>query len=65
MTNKSYADLKTELDEVMVKLQDSELDIDEATKLYERGVKLVAELEKYLKQAEVKIEKVKAKVQKG
>lgn len=65
MVNKSYRDLKTELDEVMAKLQDSELDIDEATKLHEKGVGLVAELEKYLKQAEVKIEKVKAKVQKG
>lgn len=61
---KTYKELREELDEIVSQLQSSELDIDEATKQYERGMKLVQELEVYLKDAEVKIEKVKKQFKK-
>lgn len=56
---KPYKQLQTELDEVMSKIQAEELDVEEAIKLYEKGEKLIAELEAYLKTAENKIKKLK------
>jgi exodeoxyribonuclease VII small subunit len=44
----NYQDLKQQLDEILAKLQDDELDVDEAAKLYAQGQKVVAELETYL-----------------
>lgn len=58
---KPYQTLRLELDAVVARLQSDELDIDEATKQYERGMQIIQELETYLKTTEVKIEKVKAK----
>jgi len=57
---KSYQQLRSDLDDIVAQLQSGEADVDEAAKLYEQGMKLVKELEKYLKQTEVKIEKIKA-----
>lgn len=59
MANKSYRELKEQLDEVLARLQQDDIDIDEAMKLHEQGTKLVAELETYLKTAENKITKHK------
>ncbi|MCA9334160.1 exodeoxyribonuclease VII small subunit [Candidatus Saccharibacteria bacterium] len=59
MANKSYRELKGQLDEVLARLQQDDIDIDEAMKLHEQGTKLVAELETYLKTAENKITKHK------
>lgn len=59
MMTKPYKQLQTELDEVMSKIQAEELDVEEAIKLYEKGEKLIAELEAYLKTAENKIKKLK------
>jgi exodeoxyribonuclease VII small subunit len=56
---KSYAAVRQQLDQVMERLQDDEIDIDEATKLYEQGMGLVAELEQYLQTAEIKVRKIK------
>lgn len=59
LAHKLYHQLKAELDEVLARLQQDDIDIDEAMKLHEQGTKLVAELETYLKTAENKITKHK------
>lgn len=56
-----YQTLNRQLDEVLAKLQAPDVQVDEAVQLYEAGLKLIAELEKHLKQAENKIEKLKLK----
>lgn len=58
---KSYRSLTAELDEVMNRLQDPELDIDEASQLYEAGLQLIKQLEAHLEQAENTIQVVRAK----
>lgn len=57
---KNYQTMSAELDTILVSLQTGELDIDEATKAYERGIQLVGQLEKYLKTAENKVISIKA-----
>lgn len=59
-TPPSYEQLKTELDTILAELQRDDLDIDQALKHYERGLKLVKQLEQYLKTAENKVTELKA-----
>lgn len=60
MTKKfEYQPLSQELDDILAKLQTSDLDIDEAMILYERGMTISRDLETYLKTAENKITKLK------
>lgn len=54
-----YRILSAELDEVLAKLQSADLDVDEAVALYERGMAITEQLEKYLKEAENKVQKIK------
>lgn len=54
-----YQALSDKLENVMARLQAPDIRVDEAVELYEEGLKLVAALEKHLKQAENKIEKLK------
>ena len=56
-----YQSLKAELDDVMTALQQDQLDVDEALKLYQRGLELVDALQKYLKTAENKVIELKSK----
>jgi exodeoxyribonuclease VII small subunit len=56
----SYRELSAQLDEVLAKLQDPDLDVDVAAQAYEEGLKLVARLEKHLEQAETKIQTIRA-----
>lgn len=56
----TYAELKNELDQVLVALQDENIDVDEAIRLHKRGLELIAALEKYLKTAENSIKELKA-----
>ena len=56
----SYQKLNAELDVILDELQGGELDIDAAVKKYERGMAIVKELQKYLKEAENTVKKVKA-----
>ncbi|HSD55607.1 MAG TPA: exodeoxyribonuclease VII small subunit [Candidatus Saccharimonadales bacterium] len=56
---KDYQTLSIELDEVLAKLQQPGVRVDEAVKLYEQGLELIELLEKHLQQAENKIEKLK------
>lgn len=58
--DKTYQELTTELDETMLKLQASELDVDQAVELYETGLALVKQLEEKLASVENKITKLKA-----
>lgn len=59
MSETNYQTLSAELDGVLAKLQDPDVQVDDAVQLYEQGLKLVAELEKHLKKAENKLAKLK------
>lgn len=54
-----YQTLNDRLETVLAKLQAPDVRVDEAVKLYEEGLKLIAALQKHLEQAENKIEKLK------
>lgn len=54
----SYQELQAELDQIMQRLQSSDLAIDEAVTSYERGMKILAELETYLNQADNQVTKI-------
>jgi exodeoxyribonuclease VII small subunit len=60
MTKKAdYQSLSTELDDVIGRLQNDDISVDEAVKCYERGMALVKELQLYLKDGENKVQKIK------
>lgn len=54
----TYQQLKAQLDEVLMSLESEDLDVDEATKAYEKGLALLKQLEGYLAQAENRIKVV-------
>jgi exodeoxyribonuclease VII small subunit len=54
-----FQEMRTQLDEVLLKLQDPDCDVDEAVELYEQALKLVAKLEQHLQTAENRIQKIK------
>jgi exodeoxyribonuclease VII small subunit len=56
-----YRSLSDELSQIIEDLQSNELDIDKVLVEYQRGVEVIAELEKYLNQAENKVKKVDPK----
>lgn len=56
---KSYRELQAELDEIMAKLQAADVDVDEATGLYERGMHIVKDLERHISAAENTVKKIK------
>lgn len=53
-----YQTLSIELEEVLAALQDPEVRVDEAVVLYERGLKIIGQLEAHLTSAENKITKL-------
>lgn len=55
----NYQKLSSELDTILAQLQTNDLDIDDAIKLYERGIVISKELEAYLKTAQNKVTKLK------
>jgi len=55
-----YPALQRELDETLAMLEDPKTDIDAALVAYERGLKLVTQLEAYLKDAQNKVHEIKA-----
>lgn len=57
----NYRELQAELDEIMLKLQSDDLDVDQALEYYQRGLELARQLEKYLSVAENKIRNLKSK----
>ena len=54
----NYHALNAALDEVLAALQQTDIGVDEAVKLYEKGLQLVTQLETDLSQAENTIEKL-------
>lgn len=57
--HKDYQTLSLELDELLAKLQQPDIAVDAAVVLYEEGLRLIADLEAQLQQAENKIEQLK------
>ncbi|GAC1387145.1 MAG: hypothetical protein NVS1B7_5700 [Candidatus Saccharimonadales bacterium] len=67
MTDKKIIDYQSanqELNQLLESLQNSELSIDEAVKAFERGIEISAMLEKYLKETDNKIIKIKSAYEK-
>lgn len=60
MTKQSpdYQSLNLELESVLARMQQPDVSIDDAVKLYEQGLRLISELETSLEQAENKIEQL-------
>lgn len=58
-SSKTYQELSSELDNVLATLQQPDIAVDEAVKLYEQGMKLAAELEKHIAKAENTLQKVR------
>ena len=59
MKKVDYGTLSTELSEVLARLQEPDIRVDQAVELYEKGLQLVGQLETYLKAAENKVEQLK------
>ncbi len=55
----TYKEMSEQLDMIVAELQDGNTDVDEALKKYEEASKLIGDMEKYLKTAENKIQKIK------
>ena len=61
MAVKNYKQLKQELDEVILKLENEDMDIDKATELYSEAKKIITELEKQLEKKDAVIKKLAGK----
>lgn len=59
----NYQELSAKLDSVLTSLQSDDISVDEAIKLYERGIEITKLLEKYLKEAENKVTKIRASLE--
>ena len=55
-----YQALSAELDALMTELQRDDLDVDIALDHYERGLKIIEQLENYLRKAENRVTKLKS-----
>lgn len=60
-SKKSYRKLNEELAEIMAWFESEQVDLDQALAKYEQAMKLLAEMETYLKTAENKIKKISRK----
>ena len=58
-----YQKLSGELDVLLTKLQQSDVQVDEAMKLYEQGLELIGRLEKRLEHAENELVRLKAQAE--
>ena len=56
--NKTYKQLRQELDEILRWFEGDDIDIEEALKKHQQALELITQLEKMLKSAELKITKV-------
>jgi exodeoxyribonuclease VII small subunit len=55
----TYQELQEQLDAVLARLQAPDIQVDDAVRLYEEGLKLADALETHLKQAENRISELK------
>lgn len=53
-----YQDLEQELEEIVRKLQSSEVSVDDALVLHAKGLEVIAKMEKHLKTAKNTINKI-------
>lgn len=60
---KSYRELKEELDEVLAELEANTEDIDKAIEQYKKGQAILSDIDKYLEKAKAKIDILKPKNQ--
>lgn len=58
--NATYQELNEQLDQVMLKLQDPNVAIDDAVHYYEQAMRLIHELEQRLDMAETKVREIRA-----
>lgn len=58
---KSYRKMNEELAELLAWFEGEEVDLDQAVVKYEQAMRLLADMEAYLKTAENKIKKISAK----
>ncbi|GEM_PF-4594763 len=56
----NYTTLSQELSEVMARLEQGDLDVDEAVDCYDRGLQIIAILETHLLNAENKVNELRA-----
>ncbi len=54
-----YSGLSLELGDLLAKLQQPGIQVDEAIKMYEKGIQLIEQLETHLEKAENRIEQLK------
>lgn len=59
-TTPTYEELKSELDAIVMELQNGDLNVDQTVQRYERGLELVKQLQSQLKDAENSITKLQA-----
>lgn len=59
-SNKSYRELSDELTRLMKWFESGDVDLEEAITNYQKAMKLIGELEDYLKTAENEIKKITA-----
>lgn len=55
---KTYEENLTEIDEIIEKLENGDLNLDESIKEYEKSMKLIEECSKMLNEAQGKIQKI-------
>ncbi|HEY8999330.1 MAG TPA: exodeoxyribonuclease VII small subunit [Candidatus Saccharimonadales bacterium] len=60
-----YQTMQTALDAVLAALQRPDVQVDEAVKLYEEGLKLIKQLGEHLEQAENTLEKLRLQTPKA
>ncbi|HET7301764.1 MAG TPA: exodeoxyribonuclease VII small subunit [Candidatus Saccharimonadales bacterium] len=58
-----YTTLNSKLEEVLAALQQPDISVTDAMKLYEEGIALVAKLEDHVAAAEVTLKKIKLEAQ--
>ena len=58
---KKYAELEAELQAIITWFESDNFDVDQAVRKYERGLELVAQLEKYFDAAKNTVRQLKAK----
>ncbi|MDQ3159209.1 MAG: exodeoxyribonuclease VII small subunit [bacterium] len=58
MSKKSYNELQIELEKIVESLQSEDVDLDDAIELHKKGSELIAQMQKILNEAEIKIKKL-------
>jgi exodeoxyribonuclease VII small subunit len=58
--SKNYGQMSRELDGILLWFESGDIDLDEAVNKYQQALKLIDEMEDYLKTAQNKIQKISA-----